>query len=225
MTDGAPERDGTDVPVDGGAGPAIRSLAEELRGLRKLFDSKIRYDEVRERLVESMSDELDRHRQGFHQTLLRPVLLDLVSLHDDLTQVIDAAETPSPTAGTLAFFRDTVEQILVRNGVRRFSVDGDALDRARQQVVSTVDTSDPALGRTVARRLRAGFSWDENVLRPEWVSVHRHVAAAPANGAPEPDAPTPAPAGTDAGTSAGEDADVGSGNTALADHTEKGAPS
>ncbi|WP_067452375.1 nucleotide exchange factor GrpE [Actinomadura macra] len=198
MTDGVPERDNTDFPLDGGATPPIESILEELRGLRKSFDSKIRYDEVREGLVQSMSDELAQYRQEFHQTLLRPVLLDLVSLYDDLTQIIDSADTPPATASSLEFFRGSVEQILLRNGVERFTVEGDALDRARQRVLSTVDTPDPSLGRTIARRLRAGFSRDGKVLRPEWVSVYRQAAGAPARngGAPEP--ATDATAATDA---------------------------
>lgn len=150
---------------------------EELRGLREAFDSKIRYDEVRENLVRSMSEELTQYRQDFYQTLLRPILLDLISLYDDVTQVLDSPDTSSATADSLRFVRDGIEQVLARNGVQRYTVEGDDLNRSRQRVLSTVDTPDAALSRKIARRFRAGFGWDEKVLRPEWVSAYRHVPA------------------------------------------------
>lgn len=174
MTDSVPDEDDTDSLADGHR--TIAPIMEELRRLRDVFDAKIRYDEAQERLVQSMSDELAQYRQDLYQNLLRPVLLDLVAMYDDLTQVIDAPEVSEATAGSLGFFRDTVEQVLARNGVHKFTVEDDAVDRSRQRVLSTVDTADARLRRHVAERLRVGFAWDEKVLRPEWVSTYRHVA-------------------------------------------------
>ncbi len=147
-----------------------KAVMEELAALRQAFDAKIRYDNGRERLIQTMAEELEQHRNNVHQGLLRPVLVDLISLYDDLTQVLGSAD-----AGRLEFVRDTIEQILARNGVRKFTVEGDAVDRSRQRVVSTVDIPDPELRRRVAERLRPGFAWEEKVLRPEWVSAYRHV--------------------------------------------------
>ncbi|MFD9942439.1 nucleotide exchange factor GrpE [Nonomuraea sp. NPDC059023] len=158
-------------------GPTIATVLEELGRLQRAFEAKIRYDSGRERVIETMSAELEKHRAGFQQALLRPVLLDLVSLHDDLTRAVEDGGAPAETTGGLAYVRDTVEQILARNDVHRFAVEGDSVDRTRQKVVSTLATPDPALGRQVALRLRAGFTWGEKVLRPEWVTAYRHVAA------------------------------------------------
>jgi molecular chaperone GrpE (heat shock protein) len=154
-------------------------LLEHMRGLQAAFDAKIRYDEVRERLVESMSEELAAHRQGLFQMQLRPLLHDLIQMHDDLTKMSESADSRPETVHALGLFRDTVEQALARNGVERYTVDGDTVDRARQKVISVVDTPDPAADRQLARRLRPGFTWNGAVLRPEWVSAYRHVAALP----------------------------------------------
>ena len=191
MTDSTSDRNSADSPPDDQESPFASVLAE-LRGLRRVFDSKIRYDEAREELVQSLNEELTQHRQNhFRQSMLRPILLDLISLHDDLTQVLDSADTPRATADSLLFFRDGVEQTLARNGVQKYTVDGDAFDRGRQRVVRTVDTGDPALDRTVARRVRAGFDWDGKVLRQEWVSAYRLVTTAPEQ--PETRVPTQTP--------------------------------
>jgi molecular chaperone GrpE (heat shock protein) len=160
------------------AQPADR-LLEQMRRLQDAFDSKIRYDEVRERLVESMHEELQAYRQNLQQMQLRPILLDLVSMHDDLTKSIESAGCSIETAKALTFFRDTVEQTLARNGVESFLVEGSAVDRSRQKVISVIETADPDLDRRVAQRLRPGFSWNGKVLRPEWVSAYLAISARP----------------------------------------------
>nr|WP_275888313.1 nucleotide exchange factor GrpE [Nonomuraea lactucae] len=171
MADAPSDGDSTESPSSENKVPTLGTVMEELTALRQAFDAKIRYDNGRERLIQTMSEELERHRNNVHQSLLRPVLIDLISLYDDLTQVLE----PAGTADRLKFFRDTVEQILTRSGVQMFTVEGDAVDRSCQRVVSTVDTPDPDLRRRVAQRLRPGFAWDGKVLRPEWVSAYRHV--------------------------------------------------
>lgn len=147
-------------------------LLEQLHKLHAAFDAKVRYDEVRERHFESMSKELAAHRQGLYQAPVRTILLDLAAMYDDLTNAINSAADCPETAEALAFFRGTVEQILARNGVARFSVDDTMVDRTRQKVISVVETSDPSTDRRVAVRLRPGFTWDDRMLRPEWVSVY-----------------------------------------------------
>ncbi|MEU8147474.1 nucleotide exchange factor GrpE [Nonomuraea sp. NPDC048901] len=175
MADALSDADSAESPASENKPPTLEMVMEALAALRQAFDSKIRYDNGRERLIQTMSEELEQHRNNVHQSLLRPVLIDLISLYDDLTQVLGSADAQPGATDRLEFVRDTVEQILTRNGVQKFTVEGSAVDRSRQRVVSTVDTPDPDLRRKVAQRLRPGFAWDETVLRPEWVSAYRHV--------------------------------------------------
>jgi molecular chaperone GrpE (heat shock protein) len=181
MTDSDSTDDAASTPdttqTDGMQTDPNGPVLAELKSLHAAFDAKIRYDEVRERFIATMSEELAAHRQGVYQMQLRPVLLDLVVMYDDLTQAIAVDDCTAATAAALGFFRDTVEQVLARNGVERFTVEGDLLDRSRQKVVSVVETADPDLDRQVAARLRPGFFWNGKVLRPEWVSAYRKVAA------------------------------------------------
>ncbi|MEO6087692.1 MAG: nucleotide exchange factor GrpE [Umezawaea sp.] len=154
--------------------PADVVLAE-IRRLQTTFDAKIRYDEARERVFDAMSEELTVHRQGLIQAQLRTVLLDLVTMYDDLTKLTGSTGCEPTTAEALLFFRETVEQTLARNGVEAFTVEGPEVDRARQKVISIVETADPGLDRHVAERSRTGFSWQDKVLRPEWVKVYAAV--------------------------------------------------
>ncbi len=164
-------------------GPVER-LAEELAALRADFAAKIRYDEVKERQIASMHEELQGFRAGLHLRLLQPVFTDLIAMYDDLV-----ALSMDNASAELESFRESVLETLSRNGVSSYSVAADEVDRARQQVISAVVTDDETLDGHVRHRLRVGFEYDNGkVLRPEWVVAYRYkrnseqMAAAPAAG-------------------------------------------
>jgi molecular chaperone GrpE (heat shock protein) len=101
-------------------------------------------------------------------------------MYDDLTKLTGSPGRDPATVEALLFVRETVEQTLARNGVEAFTVEGPEVDRARQKVISVVETADPGLDRHVAERSRTGFSWQDKVLRPEWVKVYAAVQGAAA---------------------------------------------
>jgi molecular chaperone GrpE (heat shock protein) len=156
--------------------PVDRILAE-VRDLRAAFDAKIRYDEGRERTVAAMGEELDRHRQGAAQAQVRTVLLDLVTLYDDVSQMIGAPGTPFEESDRLVVVLDTVTQIMARQGAELMISDDDVVDRARHKVVSVVKSPDAGADRHIASRLRPGFRWNDRVLRAEWVTAYRYESA------------------------------------------------
>ncbi|MET9265615.1 nucleotide exchange factor GrpE [Amycolatopsis sp. NPDC004079] len=166
----APEGKPAEADVRGLAGLVDR-LGGEVAGLRAEFAGKIRYDEVKNRQIESMHEELQRHRTGLHLRLLQPIFADLIALHDDLADALAADRT----AAGLAPFRDSVLETLERNGVTGYSVAEAEIDPARQRVIRAVPTADETQDRQVRDRLRCGFEYDGGkVLRPEWVVAYRY---------------------------------------------------
>ena len=91
--------------------------------------------------------------------------------------MIDAqpAEEPDRAAavrGTLDSIRTAIEDILYRQGVEPFRLEGEEFDPRRQRAVTTVPTEDPQRNKTIAARLRPGFQAGDKLIRPEIVSVH-----------------------------------------------------
>jgi molecular chaperone GrpE len=171
--DGSPVRDQQLVPL-------VERLAGELSGLRRDFDAKIRYDEVKQQQITAMHEELQTLRAGLHLRLLQPMFTDLIAMHDDLADVLSAddsgANAATHPAKILESLKESILETLLRNGVSSYSVDSDELDRSRQRVIDAVGTTDPTLDRRVIRRPRVGFEYDGGkVLRPEWVVVHRYT--------------------------------------------------
>jgi molecular chaperone GrpE len=161
----------------------VSELLAEMQRLRQDFETKVKYDESKERLIDALHKELQSYREGLHFKILRPILIDLIAMYDDLSKVVDALSTKSSESTSLEIqnlqsFQDTIEEILRRNGVSLFEVEEDLFQGSRQRILRTVETGDTALDKRIARRVRKGFAYENRVLRPEIVEVYKYLAAA-----------------------------------------------
>jgi molecular chaperone GrpE len=168
-----------DRPVRHEAVDAVRELGERLErrleALQTRFDREIRAESTREKVVDRLHAELQEYKQDLLLNTLRPVFIDLIQLHDDIGKVaVIGDESPEEVRRLVVLmegFQQGIEDILYRQGVEPFRVEGDAFDPRRQRAVSTVPTDDPDRAKSVATRLRKGFQSAERVIRPEIVSV------------------------------------------------------
>ena len=145
--------------------------------LKALFQRETRAEAAREKVIDRLHAELQEYKQDLLLSTLRPVFIDLIQLHDDIGKVAVAPEEGEGQAelrrlvGLMEGFQQGIEDILYRQGVEPFRVEGDTFDPRRQRAVATVATDDPALNKTVAARHRKGFQAGDRVIRPEIVSV------------------------------------------------------
>jgi molecular chaperone GrpE len=191
-----PENDGRDQPPAPGSpaapspapDPRLETLVARLDGLAEglgkrldalhaSFEREVRAEATRERVVDRLHAELQEYKQDLLLSALRPVFIDLIQLHDDVGKLRDAiaGDVPLDPARARSMLDDVqqgLEDVLYRQGVEPFQVEGTAFDPRQQRAVATVETDDPSLGKTLAARLRKGFRAGEKVIRPEVVSVH-----------------------------------------------------
>ncbi len=157
----------------------MQQLIDEMRLLREEFDTRLKYDASKERQIDSLHSELQAYRAGLHFKILRPVILDLISMHDDLSRLLESMPREDgmiPLAQVLKnleSFQTSLEEILRRNGVEAYSVEGDAFVSGRQRALQALETPEPALDKQIARRVSKGFEYEEKVLRPELVVTYR----------------------------------------------------
>jgi molecular chaperone GrpE len=167
-------------PLNGDASALLRELGDRLDRLAVQFDDKIRADAGREAIVERLHAELQEYKSDLVLQVLKPLLLDLIALHDNLGKALEAAgEDGGPLRQRLEEFRTEVEDALYRQGVERYETPGDAFDPRRQQALKTLPAPVPELEGRVAERLRPGFSRGERVLRSERVVVFVKPAVRP----------------------------------------------
>jgi molecular chaperone GrpE len=151
------------------------TLSRRLDSLQALFDREIRAESSREKVVDRLHSELQEYKQDLVQSLLRPVFIDLIQLHDDIGKITDAqADGPSEASSMLVSIQQGIEDVLYRHGVEPFSTDTETFDPRRQRAVATVPTDDPKMTKVIALRVRKGFASGEKIIRPELVKVFSH---------------------------------------------------
>lgn len=160
----------------------LEMIGNRLETLHQDFESKLKYDEVKDRQLDALHAELQAHRDDLQFSILKPVLMDLIAMFDDMQGIARHEQQQDPTTLTegelrmqrnLASFASTIEEILERYGVTAFVDEGDAVSPQRQRSIKQVETSDAAQDRRVAERVRKGFSHGAKVLRPEIVMTYR----------------------------------------------------
>ncbi|MBI5169532.1 MAG: nucleotide exchange factor GrpE [Candidatus Eisenbacteria bacterium] len=169
-------------------GAAMDLLVARLDDIGAQLRETNRIAEHRERSVDRLHDEVVSLRGGELIQAMMPVLRDLVRLYDDLDQVAARyAERGESAARDFGLFRDTVQDVLYRQGVEPYTAaPGDPFDARLHRAYKVVPTVDPSLDRKIARVLRIGFRSELKPVRMLEVDVHRHEPAA-ATGTPQTD--------------------------------------
>lgn len=188
------EESGVAADMEAGSGAILAGLQADLRqGLVALgqkvtrlehnFDTKIMYDQSKDETIDALHRELQSYREGMAFVHLRPMVSDLLALHDDLDDLLAGFVAQYPDQAeqdgvrTLLNSVDTVREDLIymleKYGFEVFENPGEAVDRKVQRVQSTVPTVNEALDRTVAQRLRKGVRYEDRIVRPEVVAAYR----------------------------------------------------
>ncbi len=177
-----PEESQPANPLDVGLRRHLEAIDSRLDILHKDFETKLKYDEAKDRQLDALHKELQAHRDDLYFKILRPVLLDLIAMYDDLHSIARHEDARNPAdlsegeirmRRNLASFVDTIEEILERYGVSAYSEEGDIVSPQRQRSIKQVEISDPGQDRRIAERLRVGFRYGDKVLRPEIVATFK----------------------------------------------------
>src|SRR5579859_5517525 len=67
----------------------LQGLLQGMSELRQDFDTKVKYDESKERIIETLHRELLGHQEGLHFRILKPIFIDLIAMHDDLDKQME----------------------------------------------------------------------------------------------------------------------------------------
>lgn len=162
--------------------PHLQAIGTKLEALHQDFETKLKYDAAKDRQLDALHKELQAHREDLYFKILRPVLMDLIAMYDDLHSIArhedgrnpaDVSEGETRMRRNLASFVDTIEEILERYGVSAYSEEGDTVSPQRQRSIKQVEISDPGQDRRIAERLRVGFRYGDKVLRPEIVATFK----------------------------------------------------
>jgi molecular chaperone GrpE len=163
------------------------AMTKSISRLQADFETKIKYDESKERTIDAMHRELQDYREDLSFKILRPLILDIVSLYDDLN-LLDrknsvpeqSVEVGKPGSDLKTFVAD-IEEIVSRYGFEFYRVDTDIFDRSLQKTQKVINTDNPNLDKQVIDRIRQGLRYGDRVVRSELVTAYRYVASSESN--------------------------------------------
>ena len=172
---------------------SVQALPKAVADLKALLEMK---NGVSHSMFSALHEELKGYKDGFLlQSVYRPIIRDLVSLYDDLTeihrQISEAIGEAAGQADESAVAKKMIErmrtlemnvehnvefilEVLARLEVTQFPVGTGKLDKCRQRAVAVETTDNLDDDTLVVRSVKRGFLWHERVLRPEEVVVKRY---------------------------------------------------
>ena len=166
------------------AGAEQAGLAEQFRRMDEHMVALRNTETVNQQLFDSLHQELIKYRDNFlHESLQKPFIRDLLILFDDLSalsfQLQTAVEGGENKRGKLVQWRDNLEnaihsltEILHRMEVNEIEPK-EMVDRAFHRVVSYEPSEFAEDEGRIVMRVKRGFLWRDQVLRPEEVVAKR----------------------------------------------------
>jgi molecular chaperone GrpE (heat shock protein) len=165
-------------------GPSQTDLEEQFRKMDAHLIALGNTESVNQRLFDSLHQELIQYRDNFlYESLQKPFIRDLLILFDDLSalssQLQTAVEGTESKRGKLSQWRDNLEnaihsltEILHRMEVSEIEPK-EMVDRAFHRVVSYEPSEFAEDEGRIVMRVKRGFLWRDQVLRPEEVVAKR----------------------------------------------------
>ena len=159
--------------------PAIKGVERQLEELANAFESKIKYDEHKNKVIDDLHQSLQDYRDGLLKKYLQRIFTDVIKIVDDVRKLAghyrEQPFSEENNAKLLQYLEDMaqeLEDMFGWEGVEAFTTEGDTLEPTRQRVVNKIETDDPLKDKIIAQRLRPGYEWDGKVIRPEIVSIY-----------------------------------------------------
>jgi molecular chaperone GrpE (heat shock protein) len=159
-------------------------FAEQFRKMDENMAALRNTETVNQRLFDSLHDEMIKYRDNFlHESLQKPFIRDLVILFDDLSGLLNQLQTAIDTSdgkrSALKQWRDNLEnaihsltEILHRMEVSEIEP-RDIVDRSLHKVLSFEPADFAEEDGRIVMRVKRGFLWRDQVLRPEEVVAKR----------------------------------------------------
>lgn len=157
----------------------VSQIQQNLQNLSHDFQTKLKYDESKQKIIDQLHGELQEYRNDLIRSLLRPVLIDVIQLADDQRKLLANYKGKDPEdldskklLGLMEDLPDSLDEILYRQGVDIFQNEELLFDPKCQKALKREDTHEQDKSRTISQRLRPGYRWDGRLLRPELVGVY-----------------------------------------------------
>lgn len=157
----------------------LDALGNRLENIESEFQSKIKYDQHKEKIIDDLHRELQEYKNDFIKSLISPVIIDIIHTIDGIAKLVnghkanDASELdPLKLIKQMEGIAADLEEIIFRQGVESYNSDLLEFDAKRQRIITIETTNDPSKDRTISKKVLDGYKWEGKVLRQEMVNVY-----------------------------------------------------
>lgn len=162
-------------------GKSQELILKSIKELNSSFDAKIKYDESQQGIIDRLHKDLQGYKEDLVFKILRPMVMDIISLYDDMGKFhkifLEKPEKEQSMEKLLKRFmsdREMLEDILYKHGVDSFSSNDDFFDPKQHRSLKTDVTNDPEKDKTISKRVKKGFRYEERIIRPEIVCTYSY---------------------------------------------------
>ncbi len=162
----------------------LEVIQDQLGLLRRQFETKLKYDAHKERIIDHLHHELQECKGALFSRQEHSMAMDMIKIIDDIRKFTGhyrslepGGRSPEKPLEFLEQIPSDIEDLFMLRGITAFQGESFSLDPARQRIVRRIATADPLRDRTIAASLRPGYERDGRVLRPEMVAVYVYEPA------------------------------------------------
>ncbi len=158
----------------------LEELVATQQQLQKDFQEKLKYDEHKEQMIDTLHRELQQYKDDMIKSTIKPLVNDLIMVNDNIYKLVDnlrAAEDaldPEKLLEHMEFITTDIDDVLFRQGIEPYTCTEEKVNLRKQSIFQTVPINDPSKEKHIAKQVRKGYEWDEQIVRKELVSVYVH---------------------------------------------------
>jgi len=157
----------------------LDALGIRLENIESEFQSKIKYDQHKEKIIDDLHRELQKYKNDFIKSLISPVIIDIIHTIDGIAKLVnghkandDSELDPLKLIKQMEGIAADLEEIIFHQGVESYNSDRPEFDSKRQKIINTETTNDSSKDRYISRKVLKGYQWEGKVLRQEMVNVY-----------------------------------------------------
>lgn len=143
----------------------------------RLFKTRFSQDEQKEKLIDKMHEELQKLKADLYKNLVRPVLLNVIHIRDDMHRMETDLNKKYPDGmvpiKTFSDYNIDLADLLEEHGVEIFEEKtGTPFIPVKQKVINRLVTNEKDLSGIIGRSLSSGYIYNGQVISPQRVDVY-----------------------------------------------------
>lgn len=158
---------------------SLSDIFIELAALKRNFDERLSYDKTKEKAFDHLYKELDEFKKNSVFNYNRPLYIDIILLFDRIENIktgIDHSNNSSVGFGEiLETLTAELLEILYRQGIEIIVHNMKKFDPAIQRAIGVEQASKEEENNQIARIVRRGFRFNNQILRAEEVLVLKYI--------------------------------------------------